>query len=138
MSDGPVGVLERAIFELLIDSSALTTLLGGERVYNRLAPTDTSPPYVIFQWLGGGDKNYTPKRHISIIYIVKALAHSPLAAAEIDAELDAALHGVVLTLGEGWTNISTTRETSYVFTEVDDAGVSIHHTGANYRFRIGK
>jgi hypothetical protein len=62
--------------------SALTTgagtvvanLVGGTaapRIYDTQAPQGVAMPFVIFQYLGGGEENISPNRHFEVTYRVE-------------------------------------------------------------------
>lgn len=55
ISKSPLGPLQVATVALLKGSSALTTLLGGQKVYDQRAPEGTAYPYVLV-----GDHLSTP------------------------------------------------------------------------------
>lgn len=130
---GPIGALETALFNKL-NVTAVKATAGATGVYNRIAPQGAVLPYVIFQWQGGGDENDHPKRSRNIIYTVKALAGTVLAAETIDAACDALLHNGSLTV-TGYNVFWLRREGDVAYQEVNAAGVPIYHSGGMYRIR---
>lgn len=134
---GSIGVLETAIYDRLRLDATIQSLLGGQKVYNRIAPTDTALPYIIFQWQGGGEKNLTPTRMRVLYYTIKALSLSDVEADNIDERIEALLHDYQLTVS-GWTNFWTSRELDIIYSEVDAAGITVHHIGAQYKIMLGK
>lgn len=131
-----IAALDTALYNKL-NVSAITTLLGGARIYSAIAPKDTPLPVIIFQWQGGGEQNLTPTRMRNVVYTVKAIATSKSAALDISAKVDAALHDQTLNVS-GWTNYATTREDDVQLVEVAEDGRVLYHMGAIYRFRLGQ
>jgi hypothetical protein len=132
----PVVVLDTGIYSKLSGSSTLTTLLGGAKIYNRLAPETADPPYVIFQWQGGGEENLTPSRMRNVVYTIKAVSRTLAQAGSIDAAIDGLLTGSTITVS-GWTNFWLARGSDIAYAEVDAGGNELWHTGAMWRIRIG-
>lgn len=133
----PLGAMGSALYSHLAAGTALTTLLGGTAVWNTLAPPDNnSLPYVVFFYSGGGDDNDSPRRARSPIYTVKAVAATKLAAANLDAEIDALLHEQTITV-TGYTNYWTARVTDIDYAE-ENGGVLYWHSGGQYRIRIAE
>ena len=130
---GPIGALEEALFTRLSDPALEAS--GATGVYNRIAPQGAAPPYVIFQWQGGGDENMTPKRARNTLYAVQALAGTLDDAEAIDAAVDGLLHLQPLTV-PGWSHFWLAREGDIAYQEVDPAGRPIFHSGGVYRIRI--
>ena len=104
---------------------------------NKLAPQGTNPPYVLFQWQGGGDVNDTPIRSRNVLYTVVGVASTVEKAGAIDTDIDAALHNQTLTV-TGWANYWLARETDIQFVDLDEAGKVIYRTGAIYRAMLDK
>lgn len=131
---GPIGVLETALFNKL-NVTAVKTTAGATGVYNRIAPQGAVLPYVIFQWQGGGDENDHSRRSRNIIYTVKALALTVVAAETIDAACDVLLHNGSLTV-TGYNTFWLRREGDVAYQETDPTGKAVFHSGAMYRVRI--
>lgn len=131
-----ISALDTGLYTKL-NVSAITTLLGGSKIYAMIAPIGTALPYVIWQWQGGGDENLTPSRMRNIVYTVKAVADTKAAAAAIDAQIDAALHSQELAV-PGWTNFWLAREGDIQYAEVEDDGNVVYHIGGMYRIRLGQ
>ena len=132
---GPIGELDTALYNALAAGTALTGLLGGTAIYNRVAPQDANLPFVVFQYQGGGDENISPRRKRNLVYTVKALSETLSEAESIDEQIDALLHDKTLIVA-GWRSFWLAREQDVAFVEVDDTGRAIFHTGAQYRIRM--
>lgn len=132
---GPIGALELALFTKLNVAAVTTTAGATGGVHNRIAPQGTALPYVIFQWQAGGDENDHPDRSRNVIYTVKALALTDVAAETIDAACDVLLHAGSLTV-TGYNVFWLRREDDVAYQEVNAAGVPIYHSGGMYRIRI--
>ena len=133
---GVIGLLEAAIYTKL-NVASVKSGAGATGVYNRIAPQGAALPYVIFQWQGGGDENDHPKRSRNLVYTVKALAATVTAAETIDAACDALLHDGSLTIS-GYSLFWLRREGDVAYGEVNDAGVTVFHSGGMYRIRTEK
>jgi len=131
----PTFALETALFSTLSGGTALTGALGGTAIYNRIAPETQSPPYVIFQWQGGGDENMTPNRTRRLRYTVRAVAENLDQAGTIAGHVDTLLHQQTLTV-TGWANFWLAREQDVAYVEIDAAGQPVYHTGGVYEIRI--
>jgi hypothetical protein len=133
-----MNVLNTAIYSRLSTATALTSLLGGTRIYALQAPEGQALPYVCFSVQGGGDENQSPHRTKNWVVFVRAYASSNAQAGSIDALLDTALHNVPFTGVSGWTNFWMARETDLELVENDAAGVKTFMNGALYRVRFGQ
>lgn len=129
------GSLEAAIYSKLTGQASLITALGGTLVYNQMATQPAPDKYCVFQWQGGGDENESPTRMRNLLYTVRGVATTKVAAGSIDAAIDDALHNQALTI-TGWSNILTMRQTDINFVEPDSGGVNRYHVGGIYRIII--
>lgn len=132
--------VETALTSVLVGTSGLTTLLaaGTAGVFNALARQGASYPLVVFQQQSGVDDNKSPHRARQLLYLVKGIAQGPMdAAGSIDAQIDAVLHGAVLTV-TGWTNVSLLRERDVRYAEVGADGKRYTHSGGIYRVRLAR
>jgi len=125
-----------ALFGELSGDSALTTKLGGTKIYDLKIPQGITLPAVRFFYSGGGEENLTPTRSINTIYAVIAVSGvSMKQAGEIAALIDTALHGTTLTIA-GWTNnFWTAREGLIAFHELGAGGEEYWYAGSYYRIR---
>ncbi len=131
-----MNALETALFtHLTTPATALYTLVGA-KVYNPIAPQPTALPYVIFAFGGGGDANETAVDRVELVYLVKGLAATKLAAGQIDDELRARLHGQNFSV-TGWTLLACVRESEVQLDEVVN-GAPVFHRGALYRIKLAK
>lgn len=130
-----MNAIETGIYSALSGDTAIYAALGATAVYNRAAPQGTARPYIVFFHAGGGHENINPSDMQNHLYMVKAVADTPMAAGTIDGLITSALHKQTLTV-EGYTNFWTAREQEVQITETAANGTIIDHTGAYYRIRI--
>ena len=127
-----------ALFGQLSSDSALTTKLGGTKIYDLKIPQGIALPAVRFFYSGGGEENLTPTRSVNTVYAVIAVSEvSMKQAGEIAALIDTALHGTTLTIA-GWNNFWTMREGLIEYYELGEGGEDRWHCGAYYRCRLDK
>ena len=112
-------------------------MLGGTAIYNGLAPPDRALPFVVFSLADGREDNLTPLRSVREVYLVKALAATLYKAGQIADRVDAILHGSQLSVS-GWANFWLARETIVRFEEVDPAGRTVGHAGAEYAIHVSE
>lgn len=131
--------LSAGIYSRLQTTSALTSLLAGTTsIYHLQAEEGESYPYVVFSTQGGGDVNDTPNRLKSLVLFVRGYSETSAAqAGSIDAQADAALHLVPLTVS-GWTNIWLARETDLETVETTPTGQKVYMSGGFYRVMLDK
>jgi hypothetical protein len=129
---------ETALYSTLTGGTALTALLAGTAsIYNTIGPRGGTFDYVLFQLMGGGDQNESPRRRKELLYLVKGISATSMKnAGLIDAQIDALLHNVTLTV-MGWTSISTRRESDVEYVETTPEGNNYFHNGGIYRLRVG-
>lgn len=133
-----MNALESSLYNQLSGGTALTALLGGTVIYNSLAPRDHARPYVVFSQASGVEENYTPRRSLRFVYLVKGVADSQLTAGQIADAVDDLVHGAALAVS-GWnTSFWCHRESTVRYIELDDAGHEIAHAGALYQIRLAK
>ncbi len=128
--------LDAALYNQL--SASATTLYGlvAARVYDSLAVQGAALPYVVYNWMGGGDLNLTQKDFIDVLYQVKGLATNLGVARNIDSAIRDRLHNATFSIS-GWDQIACMREGEVNYSEVVD-GVLVWHRGALYRIRCSK
>jgi len=132
-----MNALEQALYDRLRGSADLTNLLGGEYIYNNLAPDNASLPFVIFSLVSGTDDNVSPTRSRNFVYVVKVVTDRGLAAAgDIEEVIDRLLHNQTLTVDD-WRNFWIAREGTVRYVEVEQ-GFSYYHVGGTYRIRLSK
>lgn len=110
------------------------TALWGTQVYRSLAPREADFPYVVFNYVSGGDTNITPKRIVDAAYDVQIMALDDTSAAQGAAYIEAALRDATLTWASGWTHIAVTQRTLIDRVEQSE-GFEYYVAGAEYRFR---
>ncbi len=131
-----MNALETALFTQLTTPATPLYALVGTKVYNPIAPQPAALPYVIFAFGGGGDANETAIDRLELVYLVKALAATKLAAGQIDDELRARLHQQTFSV-TGWTLLACLRESEVQLDEVVN-GAPVFHRGALYRIKLAK
>ena len=127
--------VEIGIANILKGDSSLTTKLGGEYIYNTIAPQGQARDYVIFQWAGGGPENITPSDMRALTYLVKGVSDNQKTAAEIDELIEDALHKQTLTIS-GYTNLWMRRSDQVQLVETSSDGTPVFHRGAYYQIVI--
>lgn len=131
--------LDAALYTRLQTTGALTSLLAGTTsIYHLQAPEGATLPYLVFNIQGGGDENQTRHRTKNLVLFVRAYSGSSAAqAGSIDAQIDAALHLVPLTVS-GWTDLWLARETDLETVENEPSGRQVWMAGGMYRNRLEK
>lgn len=133
-----MNVLDSALYTRL-QGTAITSLLSGTAsIYKNQAPEGAALPYIVFSKQTGRTENLDANRVDSLLYYVRAYSENSAAqAGSIDAQVDAALHLVPLTVS-GWTNIWLARETVIELPSTEPSGQVIHSAGALYRIIVDK
>ena len=131
--------LNTALYSTLAGGTALTALLAdATSVYFEQAPDDAEMPYVVFNFQALGDGNVTPHRTKDALVFARAYNQTgPALAGTIDAQIDALLHGKVISVA-GWANFWTAREQDLSVVETDSANVKTWMAGGLYRLRLEK
>ena len=135
-----MNVLDQALFSKLANTSAITSLLaeGSASIYHLQAKNNVTLPYCIWSLQGGGDENETANRTKNLLVFVRAYSGvSALQAGSIDAQIDAALHLVPLTVS-GWTDFWLAREEDLETVETEPNGIKKYMQGAFYLVRLDK
>lgn len=139
-----MNAVDQALYSRLTGTGGLTALLAdATSIFRDIVPQPKAYPAVVFSLQAGGDDNKSPRRAKQLLYLVKGVVPDRVGAStytlkdalSIDAQIDTALHGVVLTV-TGWTNYWLMREADISFTEIADGGRRFYHAGGNYRLRI--
>lgn len=131
---GQIGAVYTGLYSKLSGGTALTTLLGGTFIYNKLAPEDANLPYIVYNHVSGGRENITPSESYDDIYFIRAYASTDAAARALDAAVDTLLTGHTLTV-TGHTNYLTWREDSLDAIELPANASPIYMAGAYYRIK---
>jgi len=132
-----VNVVKTAIYDKLIAGTALMATLGGTvSIYDGVAPRRAAFGYVVFAPTGGGDENITKTRFKSLVWSIKGVSDdSAKKAGEIDAEIDALMHGASLSV-TGWGVFWCMREGDFEYSETTLEGRNVWHVGGTYRIRM--
>jgi len=131
-----MNALETALFTQLTTPATALYALVGAKVYNPIAPQPTARPYVLFAFGGGGDANETAVDRVEVVYLVKGLAETKLAAGQIDDEIRARLHQQSFSV-TGWNLLACLRESEVQLDEVVN-GAPVFQRGALYRIKLAK
>lgn len=115
---------------------AAGTALYGVRVYSQLAPQGTTRPYVVFDYVAGGDMNDSPSRVVDVEYRVEAVGATQAQARTIAGHIEACLHNGTLS-ASGWSHIATTHIRPISLQETTD-GVQYWRRGGYYRIRMSR
>lgn len=133
-----MNALEDAIYDTLAAAAGVTALVGT-RIYRQSAPQGATLPYLVYQWQGGGDDNWTPTESKSYVYSVRAVSEvSNDQAGDVAEAVHTALHKQTLTVAGGWTNYWTAAIADIETYEFDQSGVMRWIRGQNYRIRIAQ
>lgn len=126
---------------LLIADSAITTALGGQRVYSLLAPESATMPYVILQITGGGDDNLSQTAGadvmVSVLCVADTDAGGASAASGVADRVRAVLHDALPTLSGGWVCYRCQHQSVVLYTETEDR-TTYAYAGGTYRVRAYK
>lgn len=87
-------------------SSAGGTVVWSNRIYERLGPQGVVYPYLLYNYVSGGETNLTPTDGVDLHYDVRVLAKTAAESRNGAGYIRSALHNVTLTL-TGWTAISS-------------------------------
>ena len=129
--------LESEIYSRLAGDSQLTSLLGGQKVYNTVAPRRASLPVVVFSLASGVEEPETPLRQVRLVYLVKAVADDAEDALTIARRLDELMHQATFQAG-GMGTFWCQRDTVVKFMEEGTGGRSLWHAGAQYVIRLSE
>src|SRR5574341_506459 len=97
--------LKQAVRDRLIAAA----VNGGSAIFDTQAPAGQSYPYVVFQYVAGGDENLTALDTRSELWQVKAVTDNHAAAGTLAAAIRNALHDQSLTVS-GWRHLWTRQE----------------------------
>lgn len=127
--------VDTALYTALTGSTALMAKATG--VYNSLAPSTATPPFVVFNEQAGVDAYALSRRaYRRLLYQVKCIATGPSgkAAGEAYDLVEAVLHDAALTV-TGYGLLYLRRESDVKYTEVVN-GIQYWHVGAIYQVMI--
>jgi len=123
-----MNALKQAVRDRLIAAG----VNGGTAIFDSLAPAGQAYPYVVFQYVAGGDENSSPLDTRSEIWQVKAVTDQHQQAGELAEAIRAALHQQALVIS-GWRHLWTAHEKPVWMVEA--VGQQIYHAGGTYRIR---
>ncbi len=129
--------LESEIYNRLVGDAQLQTLLGGQKVYNTVAPRRARLPVVVFSLASGVEEDLTPTRQVRLVYLIKAVADDADDALAIARRIDELMHQVSFPAG-GMSTFWCQRDTMVKLMEEGMGGRSIWHVGAQYVIRLSE
>jgi hypothetical protein len=133
-----LNAIHKALHTKLTASSALTSLLSGAgAVYFQQAPLDAVLPYVVYILAGGGEINDSPLANGDLMYYVKGVAETALAAGNIADSIRSALHEQAMTIDSPWTVYRCQMTQTLMFAENVERR-QFWHAGGSYRIRISQ
>ena len=118
--------------------------LWGNRVRVSLAKSNTSYPYVIYFWSGGGESNTVRAQDSSLRIAVKCISSKMAEAMRGAARISELLNdcgkqddaGDYLYGGDDWEILSITEEEVIYLPEQQADTITAYHVGAFYRFEM--
>ncbi len=117
---------QKTVYEILSGDVALTTLLGGPRVFDHV-PDESVYPYVVIQMKPMTDRGNTTFDGVALKYTINVWYQSPgrgdLQAQRIQERVDQLLHARDICV-EGWNVIAHRRSNVNILDEPD--GVTKH------------
>lgn len=131
--------LENAVYARLIGGTALTALVGGTanpRIYNLIAPSDATLPYVVFTLVDGRIPNASPRQDADYLYQVDAWAESRATAEAVQKAIFDVLDRQSVTVA-GWSNYDT-KCRGMITTVATEAGRIYWRNAGEYRFMLAK
>ena len=78
------------------------TAVWGSRVYDRLGPQGVVYPYLLYNYVSGGERNITPTDELDALYDVRVLSKTLSDSRTGAGHIRTALHNQTLTL-TGWS-----------------------------------
>lgn len=118
-------------------NDALVVAEVGTRVYAELPDASAALPYIVMDFVGGGDANLTPTDMIDVSVQVKCIATSAATAQTVQRLIRAALHHAALTMGDGWNAYAMTHADALYMVEQAEK-TQFYHAGGTYRLRASK
>jgi hypothetical protein len=109
---------------------------GGASIFDSLAPAGTAYPYVLFQYVSGGDENRDALDTRSELWQVKAVSNVHDDAHTLAEAIRAALHRQPLTI-TGWQHLWTL-QADHVWLVEGVARDQVYHAGGTFRIRLHK
>jgi hypothetical protein len=132
-----LNVLNKAVYGWLTGSTALTTALGGSKVYSQMAPVNVLLPYVVFRLQSGGPVNDTPREAADVIVAVIGVAETAAASETIADLIKARMHNAEITASGGWRDFRSEQIGAVQFVEQIESK-QYWRAGGNYRLRSAK
>lgn len=133
-----LNAVNKALANKLMNSTALVSQLsGGSAVYIQQAPTDAVLPYVVIIRSGGGEVNDSPLANGDMMYYVKGIAETALAAGNIADSIRNALHEQAIPIDSPWTVYRCQLNEALFFAENVERR-QFWHAGGSYRIRFSQ
>lgn len=131
--------LENAIYAKLTAGTAVAGLVGGTaspRIYNQIAPSDATLPYVVFFLVDGRIPSASPRQDADYLYQVEAWAESRATAETVHKAIFDVLDNQAVTV-TGWSNYDT-KCRGMITTVATEAGRVYWRNGGEYQFKVTK
>lgn len=125
-------VLKQALRNQLISAG----VNGGSAIFDSRAPAGQSYPYVLFQYVAGGDENLTALDTRNELWQVKAISDDHDTAHTLATAIRGALHRQSLTV-TGWRHLWTLHIDPIWLVESLERD-QIYHAGGTFRIRLHK
>jgi hypothetical protein len=109
---------------------------GGVSIFDTLAPAGTAYPYVLFQYVSGGDENLDSLDTRSELWQVKAVSNDHDDTHTLAEAIRAALHRQALSI-TGWQHLWTI-QVDHIWLVEGVARDQVYHAGGTFRIRLHK
>lgn len=131
----PMKLMDDAIQSALIGHVSLNQL-AKTKVFSLQAPPGSIIPYVVFQAVGGGWTNTSPRDDLDVLYQVIGWSMNQAEAYKLAEYIVAALEGVPLSL-PGWSCYALTVERFISRTEWSD-GAQLFGIGSTFEVQADR
>lgn len=126
----------KAIRAKLIGDVAVAGI-ASTRVYAELPDSSAIFPYILMDWVEGGDANLTPTDMLDVSVQVKCVASDAATAQTVQNLIRQALHQQMLTMSDGWSVYAVTH-TSVVYLVEQAEKRQFYHAGGTFRIRASR
>lgn len=127
-------VIGTAIYSTLSADADIAAKVGN-RIWQKVAPGGTPEPYILFQWMGGGELNSTTHETFDISYLVAAVSETQTEARQIAGYISAALKNKEVSYPDGYETWSVVTERDPYMDMSNVQNRLYWLAGAIYRFR---
>lgn len=119
--------------------STIISELGGTRIYAEMAAENAPMPYIVMQFMGGGDENVYAQQAADVVISVQCVGTVSPAVIRVASRIRTVLHenhGSV-NLGTAWSAYRVQHRSAVSFTELVER-VKYYYSGGTYRVRATK